>query len=122
MTLQHIPGGGVPLVGNDDRQAGRVAMEHLLGLGHRCIGTVTGPFRRWVVRSRLLGCQVSLREAGLEMGEDLVVESDWTAAGGAVAVRVLLEREPRTTAVFVQSDEMAIGVLRELQRLGRRVP
>ena len=122
VTLQHIPGGGVPFVGNDDRQAGRVAMEHLLGLGHRCIGTVTGPFRRWIVRSRLLGCQVSLREAGLEMGEDLVVESDWTAAGGAVAVRVLLEREPRTTAVFVQSDEMAIGVLRELQRLGRRVP
>jgi DNA-binding LacI/PurR family transcriptional regulator len=56
------------------------------------------------------------------MGEDLIVESDWTPAGGATAVRILLEREPRTTAVFVQNDEMAVGVLRELQRLGRRVP
>lgn len=122
VTLQHVPGGGVAFVGNDDRQAGRVATQHLLELGHRCIGTVTGPFRRWIVRSRLLGCQEMLHEAGLEMGEDLIVESDWTPTGGAAAVRVLLEREPRTTAVFVQNDEMSVGVLRELHRLGRRVP
>jgi LacI family transcriptional regulator len=122
VTLQHVPGGGVPFVGNDDRQAGRIATQHLLGLGHRYIGTVTGPFRRWIVRSRLLGCSETMRDAGREMGEDLVVESDWTPAGGAAAVRILLEREPRTTAVFVQSDEMAVGVLREIQRLGRCVP
>jgi LacI family transcriptional regulator len=122
VTLQHVPGGGVPFVGNDDRQAGRIAAQHLIGQGHRYIGTVTGPFRRWIVRSRLLGSQETMRDAGLEMGEDQVVESDWTPAGGAAAARILLEREPRTTAVFVQSDEMAVGVLRELQRLGRRVP
>jgi LacI family transcriptional regulator len=99
-----------------------MATQHLIGLGHRYIGTVTGPFRRWIVRSRLLGCQEAMRDAGLEMSEDLVIESDWTPAGGAAAVRILLGLEPRTTAVFVQSDEMAVGVLRELQRLGRRVP
>ncbi len=83
---------------------------------------MTGPFRRWIVRSRLPGCQEILHEAGLEMGEELVVQPDWTPAGGAAAVRVLLEREPRTTAVFVQNDEMSVGVLKERHRLGRRVP
>ena len=90
VTLQNVPGGGVALVGNDDRQAGRVTTQHLLELADRGIGTVTGPFRRWIVRSRLPGCQEILHEAGLEMGEELVVQPDWTPAGGAAAVRVLL--------------------------------
>lgn len=122
VVLQHVPGGGVPFVGSDDRQAGRLATEHLLGLGHRFIGTVTGPYRRWIVRSRLLGYEEALREVGAPMSEDLVAEADWTPEGGAAAVRILLEREPRMTAVFVHNDEMAIGVLRELRNHGRVVP
>jgi LacI family transcriptional regulator len=122
VVLQHVPGGGVPFVGSDDRHAGRLATEHLLNLGHRYIGTVTGPYRRWIVRSRLFGYEEALRQAGATVSEDLVAEADWTPAGGAQALRILLEREPRTTAVFVHNDEMAIGVLRELRCLGRRVP
>jgi LacI family transcriptional regulator len=122
VVLQHVPGGGIPFVGSDDRQAGRVATEHLLRLGHRFIGTITGPYRRWIVRSRLMGYEEALREAGAAMSEDLVAEADWSSAGGAVALRILLEREPRISAVFVHNDEMAIGVLRELRCSGRRVP
>ncbi len=122
VVLQHVPGGGVPFVGSDDRQAGRLAVEHLLTQGHRFIGTVTGPYRRWIVRSRLLGYEEALRESGVHMSEDLVAEADWTPEGGARAVRILLERDPRITAVFVHNDEMAIGVLRELRDQGRHVP
>jgi DNA-binding LacI/PurR family transcriptional regulator len=121
-VLQHVPGGGIPFIGSDDRQAGRIATEHLLALGHRFIGTITGPYRRWIVRSRLLGYEEALRDAGTAMSEDLVAEADWTPSGGAHALRILLEREPRVTAVFVHNDDMAIGVLRELRDLGRRVP
>jgi LacI family transcriptional regulator len=122
VVLQHVPGGGVPFVGSDDRQAGRLATEHLLGLGHRFIGTVTGPYRRWIVRSRLLGYEEALRGAGAHVSEDLIAEADWTSEGGAEAVRILLERDPRITAVFAHNDEMAIGVLRELRNQGRLVP
>ena len=122
VVLQHLPGGGVPFVGSDDRQAGRLATDHLLNLGHQFVGTITGPFRRWIVRSRLLGYEEALRDAGAAISEDLVAEADWSPSGGARAVRILLEREPRVTAIFVHNDEMAIGVLRELRRLGRRVP
>src|SRR5947209_5192074 len=94
----------------------------VLGLGHTSIGTVTGTFRRRVTRSRLHGYEDALRGAGLEPSEDLVAEGDWTPQGGAVATRLLLERSPGLTAIFVHSDVMAIGVLSALWQTGRRVP
>src|SRR3984885_795326 len=104
------------------RAGGRIATEHLINLGHTSIGTVTGPFRRHVVRSRLHGYEDALRAAGIEPGEDLAVESDWTPGGAAAATRLLLQRDPGMTAIFVHSDTMAIGVLSALAAAHRRVP
>ena len=75
VSLHHVPGGGVPLVGSNHRAGARTATEHLIRLGHTPIGTVTGPFRRHVVRSRLHGYEDALRAAGIEPGEDLAVEA-----------------------------------------------
>jgi LacI family transcriptional regulator len=122
VSLHHVPGGGVPLVGSNHRAGARTATEHLIRLGHTSIGTVTGPFRRHVVRSRLHGYEDALRAAGLEPDEDLAVEADWTPGTAATATRLLLERGPRMTAIFVHSDTMAIGVLSALASAGRRVP
>jgi LacI family transcriptional regulator len=122
VSLHHVPGGGVPLVGSNHRAGARTATEHLIRLGHTTIGTVTGPFRRHVVRSRLHGYEDALRAAGIEPDEDLAVEADWTPGTAAAATRLLLERGPRMTAIFVHSDTMAIGVLSALASAGRRVP
>jgi LacI family transcriptional regulator, galactose operon repressor len=122
VSLQAVPGGGVPLVGSSHRETGRLATEHLASLGHTAIGTVTGLFRRRVTRSRLHGYEDALRAAGVEPSEDLVVEGDWTPRGAAAAARLLLERNPGITAIFVHSDMMAIGVLSVLWDAGRRVP
>ncbi len=122
VSLSHVPGGGVPLVGSNHREGAQTATRHLIQLGHTSIGTVTGPFRRHVVRSRLHGYEDALREAGIEPGEDLAVEADWTPRTAAAATRLLLERDPAMTAIFVHSDAMAIGVLSALAAAGRRVP
>jgi LacI family transcriptional regulator len=122
VSLHHVPGGGVPTVGSNHREGARLATRHLIGLGHRSIGTITGPFSRRVVRSRLHGYEDALREAGIEPGEDLTVEADWTPGLAAAAARLLLERDPDMTAIFVHSDTMAIGVLSALAAAGRRVP
>ena len=122
ISLQAVPGGGVPMVGSNHRETGRLATSHLLELGHTAIGTVTGPFRRRVTRSRLHGYEDALRDANLETPEDLVAEGDWTPKGGASATRLLLERSPDITAIFVHSDMMAMGVLSALFQAGRYVP
>ena len=111
VSLHHVPGGGVPLVGSNHREVGRIAVTHLLERGRSVIGTVAGPFRRRVVRSRLRGAEEPINEAGAEVNEDLVVEADWTAAGASAATSLLLQREPKIDAIFVHSDLMAIGVL-----------
>lgn len=122
VSLQAVPGGGVPLIGSNHRETGRLAAEHLISLGHTAIGTVTGLFRRRVTRSRLHGYEDALRSAGLEPSEDRVVEADWTPHGAAAAAKLLLERSPDVTAIFVHSDMMAVGVLSVLWQTGRRVP
>jgi LacI family transcriptional regulator len=122
VSLHHVPGGGVPTVGSNHRDLGRLCTDHLLALGHRGVGTVTGPFRRLVVRSRLRGYEDALRHASIEPGEELVVEGDWTPAGAALATRLLLERCPQLTAIFVHSDVMAIGVYSAAAATGRRIP
>lgn len=122
VSLQAVPGGGVPLVGSNHRDTGRLATSHLIEHGHVSIGTVTGLFRRRVTRSRLHGYEDALRAAGIEPNEDLVAEGDWTPRGGAAATRLLLERSPSLTAIFVHSDTMAVGVLGALWQAGRRVP
>jgi LacI family transcriptional regulator len=122
VSLHHVPGGKVPVIGSNQGETGRLATEHLISHGHRLIGTVTGPFRRRVVRSRLRAYTAALRAAGLEPSEDLVVETDWTPGGAAAATRLLLERMPDTSAVFVHNDAMAIGVLSAVAQAGRRVP
>jgi LacI family transcriptional regulator len=122
VSLHHVPGGGVPMVGSNHREGARIATRHLVEAGHTRIGTVTGPFRRHVVRSRLHGYEDALREAGIEPGEDLAAEADWTPGIAADATVLLLHRNPDMTAIFVHSDAMAIGVLSALAAAGRQVP
>ena len=96
-------------MGSNHREAGRLATEHLPARAP-LVGTVTGPFRRHVVRSRLHGYEDALR-AAIEPGEDLAVEGDWTPAGAAARPGCCWSAIPQLTAIFVHSDMMAIGVL-----------
>lgn len=122
VSLQHVPGGGVPVVGSSHREVGRVATEHLLGLGHQGIATITGPRERRVVRSRVHGWESALREASLDPAQELVAEGDWSADSGARCLRALLSGGIDMSAVFVQSDSMAVGVFGAAAELGVKVP
>ncbi len=118
---------GVRSVGIDDAAAGRLAMEHLLDLGHTRIAHVGGDdvagFNPSVPSLRAGVWRAMLDERGLPAPDR------WYAAGGfivlksAAAARELLQSpEDRPTAVFAASDEMAFGVLLAASRLGLRVP
>lgn len=122
VSLHHVPGGGIATVGSDHSLTGLLATRHLIQLGHRKVGTVTGPLARRVTHSRLRGYRQALEAAGLSYDQSLIEEGDWQISGGFEAAQRLLSRRPDLTAIFAQNDTMAIGVLSLLRELGRRVP
>ena len=103
----------------DQHRAGRLATEHLIGLGHTAIWHVAGP-QAWTDASgRTTGWSAALTEAGLDVPP--VLHGDWSPESGH-RLGLVLARMPEVTAVFVSSDEMAFGVVRALVESGRRVP
>jgi DNA-binding LacI/PurR family transcriptional regulator len=106
-------------VAADDRDGARRMVRHLRSTGRRAIATITGPLDMPGGVERLAGYREVL---GGDADERLVVEGDYTQAGGEAAMRLLLERAPELDAVFVASDLMAAGALAALRRAGRRVP
>ena len=96
------------------------AVAHLLKLGRQRIATITGPLNTTVGLDRRQGYRNALRNDDIAVDEALIVESDFTEAGGYQAARQLLEHRP--DAIFAASDPMAMGALRALRDAGRRVP
>lgn len=110
----------VPHVDVDNVAGARLATEHLIRSGRRRIGTVAGPADMSAGIDRLAGWREALEAAGLP--DDAVEHGDFTTAGGAAAIRRLLQRRPDLDGLFVASDLMAVAALNELSAQGRRVP
>ncbi|HEY6798161.1 MAG TPA: LacI family DNA-binding transcriptional regulator [Kineosporiaceae bacterium] len=111
----------------DNVAAARLAVQHLLNLGHHriaCIGgDLDGPERFSVPGLRTDGYRTALADAGLVVRPDWERDGGFTARGGELAMTALLSQPGgRPTAVFCQSDEMAFGALRALRRSGLRCP
>ena len=117
---------GVTSVAIDERTAAAGLVEHLVGLGHTRIALVAGDpqdqLHFTAAGERRRGYQYALNARGLWPEPDLDVPGYWTVRGGVDAARRLLRVEPRPTATFAMSDEMAIGVLHGLRSEGVRVP
>jgi LacI family transcriptional regulator len=111
---------GAPSISVDDHQAAYDATRYLLQLGHRHIGLLAGrPESIHVNGPRVAGYRRAIEEA---RSRPVIVHGDFTYASGGPGLRVLLEQDPKLTAIFAVSDEMGVAVINELQRLGRRVP
>ncbi|HUN24336.1 MAG TPA: LacI family DNA-binding transcriptional regulator [Anaerolineales bacterium] len=112
----------VSSVSLDDVKAARTATEHLLQLGHRDIGLVSGPLDEFSSQERSHGFRMALQSAGIIANEQWIVEGDWTASSGYQALMELHETGILPSAIFAHNDRMAMGVLRAARELGLRVP
>ncbi len=117
-----VPGARADRVSVNNQLGALEAVRHLLALGHRRIGCVSGPAEFEVTQERVAGWRTALQEAGIEPRPDWLVESDFSTAGGYEAVKALLRRQPELTAVFTGNDLMAMGALRAAAELGLSVP
>ncbi len=121
---------GVPQTIIDDAAGGRLATEHLIGLGHHRIGFVGDmafgkpPADMGFTSSahRLRGYRQALTAAGLEVRADLIKRGPHDAATAAELAARLLKSPQPPSAIFAASDTQAIGVLAAADRLGVPVP
>ena len=112
----------IPVVAAANWTGGKTATAHLIALGHRRIGVITGRRNEIASRDRLAGYHSALLAVGLAADPALLVESDFSIDGGWRAARRLLARHQPPTAIFAFNDNMAVGALRAARELGLDVP
>ncbi|MDX1663296.1 MAG: LacI family DNA-binding transcriptional regulator [Candidatus Promineifilaceae bacterium] len=105
-----------------DVEAARQATTHLLSLGHRRIGMITGPMAEDCSQDRSQGYEQALAAAGLEVDPALIAPGTWLAPSGYEAFRKLFGLAIPPTAIFAQNDQMAVGVLRAARDAGLALP
>jgi DNA-binding LacI/PurR family transcriptional regulator len=106
----------------DNKGAGATAVGHLISLGRRCIGTVTGDLRMTSGAERLAGYREALAAAGIAADSTLVEDGNYTADQAFLATERLLAAHPELDGLFVASDLMAAAAVRALLRAHKRVP
>nr|WP_018530617.1 LacI family DNA-binding transcriptional regulator [Streptomyces sp. SID8379] len=118
------PAIAAPFISPDDRAAARLAVTHLVSLGHTRIGLALGPRRFVPVQRKIEGFVRTMTQLlGLpaeDVERDLVQHSLYTLEGGQAAASALLDRD--CTAVVCASDMMALGAVRAARGRGLDVP
>lgn len=102
----------------DDETGGYLAVRHLLDLGHRDIGVITGPWFTSSGRDRRAGAERAFREAGIALPEERVLAVGYGLDHGIEAARRLLGGSDRPTAVFAANDNLAVGVSTVARAMG----
>jgi len=117
-----IAGGeALTYVDADNVEGARMAVKYLLDQGRTAIATIAGPPDMSPGVDRLLGYRKAM--AVLDCGDPgMISYGDFSRQAGEHALSRLIDHRPGIDAVFVASDLMAVGALRALRRLGRRVP
>jgi LacI family transcriptional regulator len=116
-----IPGLNASFVGTDNLAIGRLATEHLIKRGCRCIGHLRGP-AIGIARERFEGYRRSLLKHGLPASSRYVVAAGYEDETGHEGMRRLLRVRPITDGVFCFNDPVAIGAIKAILDAGLRVP
>jgi DNA-binding LacI/PurR family transcriptional regulator len=139
VALDHDPGPDASLILIDELGGGRIAAEHLVGLGHRKFGILGLEFsgeghtglvdmaRREAAeydstRDRLIGYSQVLAAAGIDVASVPVIEAQNDAAGAAKGAAELFDAAPDMTAILAMSDVVAIAAIQEAAKRGKSVP
>lgn len=110
----------VTFVAVNDEECGYYATQHLIDLGHRKIGCITGPMGDFDAIQRLEGYKHALYKADIAFDPELVAEGDYHMASGYNFVTNLTQK--KVTGIFAHNDMMALGAYKRLTQLGIKVP
>ncbi len=106
----------------DDYAAGAAATNHLLDLGHRRVGFITGSDEWTISGARLRGYQQAIAEHGLDLDEALIGRGDFSFESGTVAMESFYALNVPPTAVVASNDQMGLAALWVATAKGLKVP
>jgi LacI family transcriptional regulator len=113
----------LPSVGFDNHAIAALATKHLLDLGHRRIGIISGHLQHNDrAQLRLMGLRDTLAAAGLKLPANALSEQALNISGGRLGLIELLKAKNPPTAIVCGNDLLATGALLEAQRQGLHVP
>ena len=113
---------GIPVVTAANVTGAACATAHLLELGHRRIGALTGPVGWTATEDRRTGYHTALAEAGVMPDPALEVAGDWLTPSAATAAHRLLDLPDPPTAIFAFNDNTAVGALEAARARSLRIP
>ena len=106
----------------DSVSGAALAVKHLAEGGRKTVALVNGDAETVPAEARFQGYRQGLMECGLVHDASLGVHTTFTMHGGYSAAAPLLAAHPEIDAIFCANDLIALGVMRRLRELGRRVP
>lgn len=106
----------------DDYLAAHTITQHLISLGHNRIGFIIGTDFQVSSKLRLEGFRAAMKEAGLEVIDELVIQGEYSYLSGFRSAEQMLCLESPPTAILASNDDMAAGVIAMAHRKSMRVP
>ncbi len=122
LVNRELPGHACDHVVCNNRKGARILMKHLFGLGYQRIAIITGSSDLSTGLQRLEGYHSSLREKGIAIKADYIVQGAFDRETGYNGTRRFINLDERPQAIFAGNDYIAMGVLDALDEAGLTVP
>ncbi len=111
-----------PVIELDNYAATRSLAKHLVNYGHRKFGIIAGQEESRIHHDRLAGIKGVFADEEIPFDDNMIVGGAYSIEVGQEGARELMAKPERPTAIFCFNDDIAIGAIFELKKLGLRVP
>ncbi len=117
-----VPGVNLDCVLLDNVRGAEECVRYLTRAGYADIAIITGSLRLQTAQERLRGYENALKEFGIPISRELILEGDYRRETGYRLAKALLLRRNRPSAIFVCNGVMTLGVLQAFEEMNVRCP